>query len=77
MTLSVGGRKVLVCHLPYRGDSKDTDRYLAFRPIDEGKWLLCGHIHEKWRQQQRMINVGVDVWDFAPVSEETLVELMG
>ena len=28
-----------------------------------------------WRRG-RMINVGVDVWDYAPVAEETLVELI-
>lgn len=76
VTMNVGDRDVLLCHLPYLGDSKDTDRYKSFRPVDEGKWLLHGHIHEKWRKQQRMINVGVDVWGFSPVSEETLAALM-
>lgn len=75
-TITVGGRQVLACHLPYRGDSGDDDRFDEFRPVDEGAWLVHGHVHEKWRRQDHMINVGVDVWDFAPVSEETLAELM-
>jgi len=29
---------------------------------------LCGHIHEKWRVQDGCVNVGVDVWDFRPIS---------
>lgn len=72
----VGGQQVLLCHLPYRGDSQEKDRYRAFRPVDEGMWLIHGHIHEKWRQLGRMINVGVDVRDFTPVNEETLGSLI-
>ena len=29
---------------------------------------LCGHIHEKWKSKGKLVNVGVDVWDFKPVS---------
>ena len=39
-------------------------------------WLLHGHVHERWRQQGRMVNVGVDVWDLAPVPEEVIAQLM-
>ncbi|MGC8512893.1 MAG: metallophosphoesterase family protein [Acidimicrobiales bacterium] len=74
--LRVAGRLVTLCHLPYRGDSGDTDRFSKFRPVDEGLWLLHGHVHDKWRQHGRMINVGVDVWDFAPVSEDAVAALM-
>ena len=34
---------------------------------------LCGHVHEKWREQGGLINVGVDVWDFKPVNLDFLV----
>jgi calcineurin-like phosphoesterase family protein len=46
---------------------------------------LCGHVHERWRETlhedskwgekrtRRIINVGVDVWDFRPVSLEELL----
>ncbi len=74
--MTVAGREVLVCHFPYEGDSNDTDRYSAFRPLDEGRWLLHGHVHEKWRRNGRMINVGVDVWDFRPVAEETILAII-
>ena len=76
LAMTVGNREVLVCHLPYQGDSGETERYAKFRPVDEGVWLLHGHVHEKWRQQGRMVNVGVDVWDFTPVPEEVIVRLM-
>jgi len=74
--LTIAGRRVTLCHLPYRGDSGDTDRFSKFRPVDEGLWLLHGHVHDKWHRNGRMINVGVDVWDFSPVSEHTIAELM-
>lgn len=63
-------------HLPYAGDSHDEDRYAARRPADRGRWLLCGHVHENWRVFGRQINVGVDVWGYAPVHESVLCELI-
>lgn len=67
---------VRVCHFPYEGDSGDHDRYLDHRPADDGRWLLHGHVHEKWRQRGRMINVGVDAWAGRPVAEEQLLHLV-
>ncbi len=29
---------------------------------------LCGHVHEKWKIRAGCVNVGVDVWDFTPIS---------
>ncbi len=34
------------------------------------KKLLCGHIHKLFKMQGNALNVGVDVWDFKPVSIE-------
>lgn len=65
-----------VCHFPYVGDSHDTDRFDQHRPTDDGSWLLHGHVHEKWRVNGKMINVGVDVWDFTPVSLEQILEVI-
>lgn len=72
----VGGMAVLACHFPYRGDSHDQDRFVDHRPVDDGSWLLHGHVHERWKVRERMINVGVDVWDYAPVPEHVLTELL-
>jgi calcineurin-like phosphoesterase family protein len=74
ISLTVGNTVVRACHFPYRGDSHDHDRYVDERPVDDGGWLLHGHVHERWRQRDRMINVGVDAWNYRPVSE---VELAG
>lgn len=35
--------------------------------VERGYQTLVGHVHEKWREQNGLINVGVDVWDFKPV----------
>jgi calcineurin-like phosphoesterase family protein len=74
--VTVGGHRALACHFPYRGDSQDIDRYVDSRPIDRGDWLLHGHVHERWRQHARMINVGVDAWQWRPVSEITIAALI-
>ena len=76
VALEVGGVPVIACHFPYRGDSRDTDRYVEHRPADRGQWLLHGHVHDRWRQWGRMINVGVDAWDFRPVAEDELAALI-
>lgn len=75
-TVGIGGRSVLACHFPYRGDSHDHDRFTQHRPEDQGAWLLHGHVHERWAQQGRMINVGVDVSGFRPISEASIATLI-
>lgn len=76
INLALGSHEVLACHFPYEGDTQAIDRYPEARPVDEGAWLLHGHVHEQWRQHHRMINVGCDAWDCRPVDEATLVALV-
>ena len=75
--LDVDGTAVRACHFPYQGDSHDHDRFVEHRPSDDGSWLLHGHVHERWKVRDRMINVGVDVWDYTPVPERTISHLLG
>jgi calcineurin-like phosphoesterase family protein len=77
--MEVCGVKVAVHHLPYVGDHEGTEpRFLDKRPVPgDEKALLHGHVHDTWlvRQEENlpvMINVGVDMWNFTPVSEEEL-----
>ena len=37
---------------------------------------LGGYAAVRWRQDGRMLNVGVDVWDYRPVSEHQLAALI-
>lgn len=76
LVVELGTVEVLTCHFPYRGDSQDTDRHQGHRPADRGQWLLHGHVHDQWRQHDRMINVGVDAWGLRPVGEEALSALI-
>ena len=71
-TLELAGQPVMLSHFPYRNDGPADEAYARFRPDDRGDWLLHGHVHETWRQLGRMINVGVDVWDFRPVPADTI-----
>jgi calcineurin-like phosphoesterase family protein len=73
----LGDHDVVLCHLPIAGDSRDADRYTEHRPtLDADTWLLHGHVHEKWKTNGCQINVGVDVWNYRPVPETDLIELM-
>lgn len=75
--MEIGGVTVLLNHMPYSGDTHESeDRYKKYRPIDTGGWLLHGHVHQHWMKRGKQINVGVDVWAFAPVSEEELIALI-
>lgn len=75
-TIDIGGSEVRLCHFPYRGDSHDRDRYVEHRPEDDGSWLLHGHVHDRWGQDGRMINVGVDTTGFRPISEAEITALI-
>lgn len=67
---------VLLHHYPYSGDTQGNDRHADSRPIDDGAWLVHGHMHEAWRQRGRQINVGVDAWAGRPVALEQIVEMI-
>jgi len=68
--------EVMLSHFPYRGDHTAEDRFIDARPVDRGYPLLYGHVHEAWLQHGRMVNVGVDAWDFRPVSVADVVPLL-
>lgn len=76
------GRKVLLSHFPYDGDSRGADRHVQARLRDLGDILLHGHVHEEFRVRRSketgaiQINVGVDRWDYAPVSASALASLI-
>lgn len=68
---------VQMCHHPYILDTTHgDDKYEKWRPNDDGRWLLCGHVHQNWKFKDKMINVGVDVWDFKPVSIEEIKKII-
>lgn len=76
--LHLGRKLVRISHYPYAPKRVDEDtRFLDRRVPDDGHtWLLHGHVHHHYKLRGRMINVGVDVWNFAPVSEDDIIMLI-
>lgn len=48
---------------------------LHFEDANEFGYVLCGHAHEKWKMKGRILNVGVDQWDFYPVHLQQVKEM--
>lgn len=58
--------------------SIDIDKYSFYcihTPVDasESDFNLVGHIHGAWKIQRNMLNVGVDVWHYKPVSLDKII----
>lgn len=65
VVIKYGGKKITLVHNPMHADSSCDLNFV-------------GHVHEKWKfrtlgQSSFMINVGVDVWKFKPVSYEEIM----
>lgn len=72
----LGGQDVVLSHFPFEGDSHGEDRFVEYRPVVRGGWVVHGHVHTTWRQRGRQINVGVDAWGGRPVLSETIAGLI-
>lgn len=71
------GQQIEMSHYPYKGvDCNDKRDFSEMQLEDKGNWLLHGHVHCLWKQNGRMINVGVDRWNYAPVSEQEIIDLI-
>ena len=63
----------LLSHVPYQSCTR------LRPPVDKGIPAIVGHVHNDWKYQHSlsgtpMVNVGVDVWDFKPVSLHNLLD---
>lgn len=72
----LAGEVCTLHHMPYHSDHTKDERYTALRPVDNGDWLLHGHIHDLWKIKGKQINVGCDVWDYGPVSLDTIQQIL-
>jgi calcineurin-like phosphoesterase family protein len=73
-TIELGKYKVRLCHFPYIHEN--CHRYPEEHPIDDGMILLHGHSHSppkdrvhKSAKGTLQIDVGVDAWNYYPISE--------
>jgi len=68
--MNFGGKTFLVQHIPPRNSNNIPNECDA---------VLCGHVHENWKYKifdnVLHINVGVDVWDFEPISVKSVLKL--
>jgi len=78
-----GGLGFYVKHKPPEENQIGT---LEARIMSSVDLVICGHIHELWKHKivpynvnKRMlcINVGVDVWNFEPVSVQSILKYVG
>ena len=76
MDMEIAGENVLLHHFPYRNEADPNQKHFAHRPVDQGRWLIHGHVHDRWKVIKKQINVSVEVWDFSPVAIETLAQLI-
>lgn len=79
METIINGQVVEINHFPYYGDHTGDERYAEMRPPDNGSVLLHGHLHIKdklWGEKNNMIHIGVDAWDYRPVSFDEIAELI-
>ena len=56
--VTVDGTSLVLCHYPFR----------TWRDMGKGSINLHGHSHGRLKPLARQFDVGVDVWDFQPVT---------
>lgn len=61
--ISIDGSALVLCHYPFR----------SWHGMDKGWVNLHGHSHGRMKPQPRQFDVGVDVWDFRPVTLQTIL----
>lgn len=82
------GTNVNLSHFPYDGDSHGADRYAQYRLVDDGTILIHGHTHREYAKMgddarisksakgTTMVHVGQDSWNYTPVSEGEVIDLL-
>ena len=68
LIVELGKEEVFCCHKPEDVDGKHRLNFV-------------GHVHEKWKVKRfkkgyKAVNVGVDAWNFYPVSYEELIKAL-
>lgn len=82
MKLRINGQMVTLSHYPFRRRwyhklmGKYDGRYEERRPRRDTDWLIHGHVHRGWKILDGQINVGVDAWNYRPVSMDTIYKIM-
>ena len=63
--MALEGRELVLCHYPFR----------SWNRMHKGAVNLHGHSHGRLKPMPRQVDVGVDVWGFAPVAAGVVLGL--
>lgn len=74
--LDISGVPCRVIHYPPA--TFEGDKYASRRPPNDGAITIHGHTHskERLRTESKTIHVGVDAWDYRPVTLAEVAELV-
>lgn len=61
-------RHFLFNFLKIKGSWSESTKLYNKRPIDNGQFLIHGHTHSKEKIKNKQIHVGMDAWNYEPVS---------
>jgi len=64
--LKVGDQAIMLCHYPMR----------SWKKMESGAWHLFGHCHGRLPRYGNSFDIGVDSWNFEPVSFEEVAQRM-
>lgn len=78
LVVTDGGKQIHLQHIPVGHDPYENRTYppeLITHPMPLYDYWLCGHVHEKWKKTDggKIINVGVDQWNFTPITLEQAI----
>jgi len=71
VVVTVDGKKLWLNHFPPATEGADYKGRLGYvRPKPPASYdiALCGHVHEKWTVERETVNVGVDRWNYRPIT---------
>jgi calcineurin-like phosphoesterase family protein len=74
VVVSVDGFEVWLNHYPLADEYNR--KYTRPKPPAEYDIALCGHVHHRFLVKNGIVNVGVDVWGFRPVSLKQILEAL-
>lgn len=76
LSIELDGYKLYLSHIPLGEGIESSKKYKAHLvqtpPLYD--YFLCGHVHQLWSRHGNIINVGVDVREYNPVTLEQLLK---
>jgi len=69
--------RCLLTHVPMVDDGfYKKGKWPDLSLVDKYQFIICGHVHEKWKVRNTNVNVGVDVWDMKPIHISELARFL-